>query len=496
MNIKVVYHIGSLYGGHLAYSNYLVKGLKQLGHNVQYLLLSHNKKPANYKEKLQYITTNNGVYDKVASPRHYNFFQSIGTYGHMIDGFLMNTYCYRDPKVFQQIVSKLDQSQLVIWQDIGNFNQKPLRDSGDTSWLKLFKRNNPNTKQIACIHDGNLYSRYPYLASVMHHFDAFIGVHPASFNIASNVGKPMHLIVNPQDLSKVDKTKSGYKNKDKKTLLALGTWKASKRFQDIVKAVPWIDKDTVIDIIGQGIERAYLSTVNKDKVKPQYVITTDTDPDINQHPMKLENDKLKDGVLSRAKRWNPNFKLSDVINEQQRDQYFSNTFLYIEPAWYKINFQIDAHFSRVLIQGMMNGVVPIARNLGLSNNIEGNGTFFKAGQNYIMIPYDSTNKQFGDAVNAALNISQEQYDRIVENNYKLLQQFNYLNVAQRFVELGNGIIDNIELIQNSGNVSEEKYKKLKEHCYKILCQDTPKGFRLPQSAIDQLQKDDYIRMPK
>lgn len=495
MKISLVYHIGSLYGGHLAYSNYLYKGLKQLGHDVEYILLSHNKKPSNYKDKLNYVTEHNGIYDKVASPRHYNYFDAIGTYGHMIDGFLLHTYCYRDPKTFNQIVEKLDNSDLVIWQDIGNFNQKPLRDSGETSWLKLFKRNNKNTKQIACVHDGNLYARYPYLAAVMHHFDTLVGVHPASFNLASNIGLPINLIVNPQDISKVDKTKTGYKNKDKKTIFALGTWKASKRFQDIVKAIPWIDKQAKIDIVGEGIERAYISTNNKSKVKPQYIVNEKTDPDILSHPMKLQNDKLADGILNRAYRWNKNFKLSDVINQQQINEYFDNTFIYIEPAWYKINFQIDAHFSRVLIEGMMNGVLPIARNLGLSNNVEGNGTFFKAGQNYIMIPYDSTNKEFGDIVNDTLNISEEEYNRIVQNNYALLDQFSYLEVAQRFVELGQGDDSNIDIKAPNGR-NASKWKKLKDNCYKILHEDTPKGFRLSLDVLQGLEKDDYIRMPK
>lgn len=495
MKITVVYHLGSLYGGHLAYSNYLYKGLKQLGHDVEYMLLSHNKKPSNYKDKLNYIQQNNGIYDKVASPRHYNYFDALGTYGHMIDGFLMPTYCYRDPKTFKQIVEKLDSSELVIWQDIGNFNQKPLRDSGDTSWLKLFKRNNSTTKQIACVHDGNLHARYPYLAAVMHHFNALVGVHPASFNLASNIGLPMNLIVNPQDISKVDKTKSGYRNKAKKTIFALGTWKASKRFQDIIKAIPWIDKDAVIDIVGEGLERAYISTPNKSKVKPQYVINKDTDPNIDQHPMKLHNDKLLDGILGRATRWNPNFKLSDVINEQQREQYFDKTFLYIEPAWYKINFEIDAHFSRVLIEGMMSGIVPIARNLGLSNNVEGKGTFFTAGENYVMIPYDSTNKEFGDIVNGTLNISEQEYERIVQNNYALLDQFSYLEVAQRFVELGLGNDSNIK-IKTDSVLNEAKWKKLSKNCYKILHDDTPKGFRLSLEVLQELQNEDYVRMPK
>jgi glycosyltransferase involved in cell wall biosynthesis len=128
-----------------------------------------------------------------------------------------------------------------------------LRDSGDTSWLKLFKRNNSNTKQILMVHDGNMPQRFPYLATIIHNFDEIVGVHPASYNMACGLGLPVSLIVNPQDLSKVDKTKDNYHNKQKKTIFALGTWKASKRFQDIVKAVPWIDPEAKIDIVGEGL---------------------------------------------------------------------------------------------------------------------------------------------------------------------------------------------------------------------------------------------------
>jgi spore coat polysaccharide biosynthesis predicted glycosyltransferase SpsG len=112
-----------------------------------------------------------------------------------------------------------------------------------------------------------------------------------------------------------------------------------------------------------------------------------------------------------------------------------------------------------------------------------------------MIPYDSTNKEFGDIVNATLNISEEEYTRIVQNNYALLDQFSYLEVAKRFVELGQGDDSNIEIkAPNKRNSAD--WKKLSKNCYKILHEDTPKGFRLSLDVLKELEKEDYIRMPK
>jgi len=168
----------------------------------------------------------------------------------MLGGFLMDTHCYRNDEERDYLIKEFDNSDLVIWQDIGNFNQKGLRVSGNTNWLKLFKRNNPNTKQIACVHDGNLFNRYPYLYAILPHLDAIVGVHPASYTLGSGLGLPTALIVNPQDMSNVDTSKSNYHNKDKKTIFAMGTWKASKRFQELLAAIPWIDQSANINIAG------------------------------------------------------------------------------------------------------------------------------------------------------------------------------------------------------------------------------------------------------
>lgn len=493
LKVALVYHIGQLYGGHVSYSNYLVKGLRQIGCDVQFILLSH-KKTVNkrWKGVQGYLKKNNGINDKVKTPLHYTWYQDLNCYGHLIGGFIRETFHYRNDEQFQIVKQKLDSKDLIIWQDIGNFNQQDLRNCGNTNWLKLFKRDNPNTKQIACVHDGNIFQRYPFLHAIREHIDQIVGVHPASYNLGSGYGIPTSLIVNPQDLSRVDQSDNGYKNKDKKSMITIGTWKASKRFQELLAAVPWIDNEARIKIIGQGIQKSYIITQNKDKVKKQYVASQKTDPDILSHPMPLTGDVLEDGILRRAQRWNKNFGLYTVITQQERQREFDTTFLCIEPAWYRVNFKIDAHFSRVLVQAMMRGILPVARNLGLSNNEQGDGTFFKANQNYIMIPYDATNKEFGQIINETLNISEQDYERIVNNNYKLLGEFCYKQVARRFVEVGFGDYSNIKYFNHT--TDQDKIQKLADKSKWILTQKTPKTFHIEQDKLQELIDGGYIKL--
>ena len=96
------------------------------------------------------------------------------------------------------------------------------------------------------------------------------------------------------------------------------------------------------------------------------------------------------------------------------------------------------HFNRVVVDAIRAGIVPIARNYGVSEREDGVGMLFKPNMNYLMIPHDATPKQFGDAVNDFLNISEEEYNRIRENNYKLLNKFSRKRIAQQYIDLALG----------------------------------------------------------
>ena len=82
---------------------------------------------------------------------------------------------------------------------------------------------------------------------------------------------------------------------------------------------------------------------------------------------------------------------------------------------------------------MKQGVVPIARNLGISNNENGIG-IFKPNENYLMIPWNATPKEFGDKINEFLNMDPDKYDEIVQNNWKFIKRFDRKQIASEYID--------------------------------------------------------------
>jgi hypothetical protein len=123
------------------------------------------------------------------------------------------------------------------------------------------------------------------------------------------------------------------------------------------------------------------------------------------------------------------------VSEQKRDEILSHSKFLLDPSWSKT---YGEHFNRVVIDAMLMGVVPIARNLGVSNNEKGEG-FLKPGKNYLMIPWDATPKQFGDLCNKFLAMQPFDYGKIIANNWEFVKQFDRKTIASQYLGLAFGL---------------------------------------------------------
>ena len=54
--------------------------------------------------------------------------------------------------------------------------------------------------------------------------------------------------------------------------MSLQTFKALKRVDDIIKSIPFMDKDIFKGVAGEGVNLHYMKTNNLDKVKKQYMV--------------------------------------------------------------------------------------------------------------------------------------------------------------------------------------------------------------------------------
>lgn len=431
MKIALVYHESGIPGGHCEYSDVLLKGLRENGAEVDFFYISPNKQDTSNRVKVKdkLLNSTGGVDEK---GNRYTYGENVGCYYHSETGFVTEKSLYGDANLTKRLRSELDQYDAIIWQDLGGF--KNPHNEIHTDWLSLVKRRS-GQKQIAMFHDHGAFLRYPWFDKIQDQFDFLICVHPASYNMGANFSIPRCMILNPQVIDSSKVIESNWKNRDKKTTMAIGAWKGSKKMHEVVMAVPWMDRDIVIDMCGDGTERRYLAAT--DKCKPSYIRTKLTDPSFNKETMGLDDDRFWVHAHNH-----PGFTWRGPVDSVTRDKLYSDCFMFIDPAWYSVNKKIDAHFSRVIVEAMKNGIVPFARDLGLGYG-DGTGSMFKAGHHYINIPWDATPKQFGTIINDTINcISEDQYETIVSNNLKLVSDTDYRLIGAQFIDaiLGSDIV--------------------------------------------------------
>ncbi len=401
MKILTVVHDFNNFGGIISHTEQLIAGFKDLGHETKFVYLRSTKSGGKFSED----------YDKAG----YDIGVGTGLPVHQGKGWRGEYLSFINDEDVNRFVKLANSYDIVVWQSIFGF--KCQDSEKKQSWLKMFTE--VNAKHVIIVHDGNLRKNYPWIHHLRKHIAGLACVHPSAYNQAGVMEIPRKLILNPQEINTVTPTPF---NSRKNEIFSLQTFKRWKRVDDLVAAAPYINGKVIV--AGDGIERAYMAS--KDKCKPEYYCTVDRDP-------QATPDRINKPIWTNA--LNNGMDYIGFVSEQKRDEILDEVKFLLDPSWSRT---YGEHFNRVVVDAMRRGVVPIARNLGISGNEEGNG-FFKPGVNYLMIPWNATPKQFGDLINNWLNMSEAEYNKIVDNNFKIIQQFDRKNIANEYIELANEV---------------------------------------------------------
>lgn len=430
--IAYIMHRGevSTYGGFPQHVEHSIYGLKKLGHDVDFFFLGNAD-----KSNEQYVKSKLDKYHKgelsIEGQLIKELDKGIGTgaYFHVNFGWIYPITPIKTLKNKLDLKEKLETYDAVFWHTPFWFKQKSMQK--DTDWPLLLDLKNP--VNIGFHHDGNIRANSAWMHFIDKYFDRFITVHPASYNALKVFKTPRCMIFNPQILSNVDRNVTGWRHiegSNNLNLFSLQYWKGSKHVDDFVRAIPHIHEN--IDfcnfiLAGKGLEYAYMNS--EDKILDQYIGNVKNDPDIKECNVgePIIKTARKNGAITPL--W---------LNSKERDEWFKKSFFFIDTAYYPVSKELGEHFSRTLIEAMMNGVVPIARNLALSNNDEGIGEIFKPNENYLMIPAGCTPKEFANKIIEYLTIDENLYNKIVQNNYELLDFFDIDFVCSQYVDVIRG----------------------------------------------------------
>ena len=129
---------------------------------------------------------------------------------------------------------------------------------------------------------------------------------------------------------------------------------------------------------------------------------------------------------------------SGYVHNAERDNYLRSARFIIDPSWSRKYARIGDHFNRTVVEGLISGAVPIARNRGIATNAASNGEFFKAGINYLMVPWDATAKEFAAYVDAFTAMKESDRRAMLYEGRALLPLFDYRRTAQTFIDLAQG----------------------------------------------------------
>ena len=427
MKILFVVHEFNNYGGIVNHTEQLMAGFKDLGHEVSLVCVKASKTaPGKRTKDLSDYTTGEGS----GFPIH----QGSG-WGVQYMPFLNDEY-------IDSFVQEANTCDLVIWESIFGFKCEDT--IGETEWVKMITNLDTRVKQIVIVHDGNLLKYYPWIYKLKNHISGLACVHPSAFLSAKHMEIPRALIVNPQ--KNIERTGVSFASR-KNQILSLQTFKRWKRVDDLVAAIPHMSSYAKVIIAGDGIERAYMTS--KDKCKEEYFCTPDRDPDAKPEWMgkRIWDNALDNGMQYRG-----------FISEEIRDSILSESKFLIDTSWSRT---YGSHFNRVIVDAMRVGVVPIARNLGVSDNLEGISDIIRPNENYLMIPYDATPKSFAEYIKNFMTISEKDYMKIVERNYTLVQSlFSRTEVAKSYLSLVAVPNQDFELLTNT---------KVKETIDEIWC---------------------------
>lgn len=379
------------WGGIVNYSEFLARGLKAIGHDVDSVMLKNKGKTGYNKTKDRSET------------QGWEFGPGLGLWMHQKSGWDGMYQLNYTTDVMSGESWTADYDLVIYIVPVPTCSKAT---KGDEGWLKLFR--NSSAKQIAVVHDGNMQKLYPHLLNICDELDGIVCVHDASFNSCEVLPIRRTFIPNPHDYDPLCDITPMSERTD--GFVSMQTFKRWKRVDDLVRAIPFMDDFHEKIICGGGIEYHYMTS--ETKCKPIY-----KDEDGN----RIWDNAVKSGMDFRG-----------YITTVERDAILQDVKLLIDPSWSLKYSELGAHFNRVMVEAMSWGCVPVCTDLGMKNSI-----LFKPGVNYIEVPHDIDPEGYANIIDESL-ADTELLEQMQENNLELMEAFDKDNIAKAIVEFAAG----------------------------------------------------------
>ena len=374
------------YGGIIPHVEHLAAGLREIGHSVDFVMLMHQ--PGRPKATRQ--------------PEEDGWFKlGTGYPFHPSKGWTelprFGWQSADERRRFKDYCSNFDG---VIWHiPVPTMNNAT---AGHDEWMDLYPSRIPN---VAVIHDGNLPKLYPHILTVRDKFKRLVCVHDSAYNSSEGTGMTRERIYNPFDVAGW----LGYEPKGfegRKGVVAVQVFKAWKRVDTLIRAVPLMKNAGSVIVGGGGIEQRYM--VSPDKCKPAY---------FNPDGSRIWDRAVESGM-----------QYVGFIDNDAVYDYLLNARVQVDPSWSFRYAKFGSHFNRTTVEAMLAGTLPMATDLGMKDS-----SLFRADENFVEIKAGCEPAEFAERVDAAIR-DRKQWERITKwNRVVLKEHFDRRAVAAKFV---------------------------------------------------------------
>lgn len=446
------------YGGIVAHIEAKFKALKEMGHDVDIIILDYlnNIPTSSYERKLKQlesgeyqesldIKSQNGGYSKSDITDYW--FNPY--YGWLLPPNENRIACLNEEGLehWKKAVEDVD---LIIWSFIPT---KTSESKGFNWWHEYFELPDSIT-QVLSIHDGYYDQRNSWTNLLKEKLSFFECVHITSYNACKVFDIPRLLNLDSRfienKLSDLNKM-----NERPVDLFAAHIFKSMKRMEDLVAAIPHIPHHVSKMVAGSGIELYYMMTENRDKQKPKYTVSKKTDPDCFDEEIGLS---LWERAVDHG------MEYLGLISTDEVNYLLQNSKFAIDPSFSTHYAKyVNTHLNGFIIEAIINGAYPVLRNY--RDDVVENDTIFRD-LKAIYIPYNSTPKEFAKIIDNALNMSEKQYNDDIKHNFNLAKKIlNPITNMSKLIELvkDKNEITKLEKGKSTYKIQDDGLKIMSEH---------------------------------
>lgn len=413
MKILVALHQCMDLGGIINHTEELIGGLKDLGHEVHFKELVWAIRANDVRKEGEFVTGPSGI------PHH----QGKGWRFSARDRI-----AYRGPAMLAGAKQILQRYDMIIWTvPVPSKNKGNL---GNNEWPELYDLPD-RIRQVAFMHDGNAQKGNSHILAIQDRLHGLACVHPCALNGSVFVDVPRALVVNPQQ----NPVRSVYSWQDKLPgFVNMQTFKAWKHAHELIGAIRFMPKKVgpeLREVAGKGIEYQYLTS--EDKCKDAY--------------FHEDGERFWDAALDNGMTHHDYWDVDEV------DMYLKQARVLVDPSWSNNYSKVGGHFNRVVVEAMMRGCIPVARRMGMGDEV------FKAGQHYIEIPQDASLEEYAETVIGASHLHSSTANEMLQEQKLLLPMFDRKTVAQRLIDLAHGDLETEEV---QGEITPKLQEKVED----------------------------------